>query len=311
MKRKIPVNNRNHTAAWMRRVACGLVVCLASHSFSQAQNAFEDAVKQLNLDNVRGYLQPLANSVGANINSGLFSTADIGEMGLSLQIQLVATGTMIGDAEKTFYALPPSQFPQSPVKTATVFGDMGASVSNSSNLTYYFQNGQVRTSLFPTAVPQLTVGNVFGTQAVVRYVSIPEFHNFPKSSLIGGGLQHSVSRYLPDVPVDLAVGIYFNRFSLGDIIEEKAMSYAAHISKTFALLTAYGGVQYETATMDVNYVYTGPGATPDTKLSMQLESENKFRATAGLNLNLGVLRLNADVNVGKVTVFSGGLGFGI
>ena len=103
----------------MRGTAYGFIVCLAMRSISPAQNAFEDAVKQINYDNVKGYLQPFANSVGANINSGLFNTADIGEMGLSLQIQLVATGTMIGDAEKTFYALPPSQFPQSPVKTWT------------------------------------------------------------------------------------------------------------------------------------------------------------------------------------------------
>ena len=89
------------------------------------------------------------------------------------------------------------------------------------------------------------------------------------------------------------------------------MAYGAHVSKSFSLLTLYGGLQYETASMDVNYAYTGPGSTPNTKISLQLDSENTFRVTAGLNLNLGVLHLNGDINVGKVTALSAGLGFGI
>src|SRR6185436_15686552 len=141
------------------------------------------------------------NSAGANINAGHYSTAQIADMGFTLRFQVVGSGTVIGDAEKTYSATPPEPFDQTPVQTATVFGEKGASVSHQSGMTYYFQNGQIKANLFPSVVPQLTLGNIFGTQAVIRYASIPEFHDFPRSTLFGIGAQHSISRYLPDIPV--------------------------------------------------------------------------------------------------------------
>ena len=44
---------------------------------ARARNQFEDAVKQLNSDNVKGYLQPFVNGFGANLNSGLYHSAEI------------------------------------------------------------------------------------------------------------------------------------------------------------------------------------------------------------------------------------------
>jgi len=287
------------------------VTVSAFSSMSFSQTPFEDAVKQLNSDLVKGYLQPFINSASANINAGHYSTAQIADMGFTLRLQVVGSGTIIGDAEKTYTATPPEPFTQNPVETATVFGEQGASVSHPAGMTYYFQNGQIKASIFPSVVPQLTVGNLFGTQAVVRYASIPEFHDFPRSTLFGIGAQHSISRYLPDVPVDLAVGIYYNNFSVGDFIESRAMCYGAHVSKSFSIITAYGGLQYQTASMDVNYTYTGQGSTPNSTISLQLESEVNVVATIGLDFNLGILHINGDANFGKVTALSGGIGFGI
>jgi len=87
--------------------------------------------------------------------------------------------------------------------------------------------------------------------------------------------------------------------------------YGAHVSKTFAIITAYGGLQYETASMDVNYTFTGQGSVPNTTIGLQLESEVSVVATVGLDFNLGILHVNGDANFGKVTALSGGIGFGI
>jgi hypothetical protein len=300
-----------HVMRAATRVSLFAVIVLTLSSTCYSQTPLEDAVKQLNSDLVKGYLQPFINSASANINAGHYSTAQIPDMGFTFRLQVVGAGTVIGDAEKTYTATPPSPFAQNPVQTATVFGDRGASVSGPANMTYYFQNGQIKANLFPSVVPQLTIGSVFGTQAVLRYASIPEFHDFPRSTLFGVGAQHSISRYLPDVPVDLAVGIYYNNFSVGDFITSHAMCYGAHVSKTFAIITAYGGLQYETASMDVNYTFTGQGSVPSTTIGLQLESEVSVVATVGLDFNLGILHVNGDANFGKVTALSGGIGFGI
>jgi hypothetical protein len=276
-----------------------------------AQTPLEDAIKQLSSDNVRGYLQPFVNGFGANTNSGWYNTAEISNTGFHLQLRIIGMGTLIGDAEKMYTAMSP--FDQLPVQTATVFGDLGTSVPNDPGnpiAYYHFQNGQVRTSIIPFAVPQLTIGDVFGTQASIRYIAIPEISKFPKASLFGIGARHSISRYITDSPVEIAASIFYQKLKVGDIIEAKALNFGVQASKSFSILTLYGGLQSESSTMTLNYTYTGPGATPGANLTLDMDGENKFRATAGLGLDLIILHLNADINFGKVTVVSGGVGFG-
>jgi hypothetical protein len=141
-------------------------------------------------------------------------------------------------------------------------------------------------------------------------MATPEFHDFPKSSMMGIGLRHSISRYIPDLPVDLAAGAAYQKLNIGSIMEASAFSFGAQVSKTVSILTLYSGVQYETATMSVSYQYTGPGSTPGSVVSIEMQNENKVRVTGGLSLNLMVLSINGDVSVGKVTALSGSIGFG-
>jgi len=289
-----------------------LFAALATAPTARAQSELEDAVKQFTSDNARGYLQPLITAVGANFNSGFYSTAAIGDMGLHIQLQLVGIGTLIGDAEKTFQAVPPQPYPQNAVQTATVFGGVGTVVPGPApGLEYHFQNGQVKTSIFPVAVPQLTVGNIFGTQAAIRYVPIPSIGSFPKTTLFGIGVRHSISRYIPEIPVDLSAGIFYDKVTIGDIIDAHGFGFGGQASKSFSLVTVYGGLQYETSSLTASYTYTGPGPANNTHISVDIDGENKFRATAGVNLDLMILHLNGDINLGKVTVVSAGVGFGL
>jgi hypothetical protein len=276
-----------------------------------AQNPLEDAIQQLNSVNVRGYLQPFVNSVGANFNSGFYHTADIGD-GIKIQIQVIAMGTLIGTAEKNYFGTPPQGYPQTPVQTATVFGGVGATINGPvPGLTYHFQNGQVKTDIVPLAVPQFTIGNIFGTQAIIRYAPIPAINDIPKITLAGGGLRHSISRYFPAIPVDLSASVFYQKLTIGDYLEEKGLAFGAQVSKSFFIATLYGGVQYESSSMTVNYTYKGPGATPNTKVNLSIDGENSYRATGGLALNLLIITLNADVSVGKVTVASAGIALGL
>lgn len=284
----------------------------------RAQNPFEDAVKQLTSDNVKGYVQPFVDGFGANLNSGLYNTAAISDVGLHVEFRFVGIGTLIGDAEKTYMAVPPPPFDQTPVQTATIFGDQGAVVlldpNDPNGIRYRFQNGQVKTSLIPLVVPQLEVGNVFGTQATLRYVPIPEISDFPKVTLFGIGARHNISQYIPMSPVDVAAGFFYQTLEIGGIFDAKTFNFGAQASKSFAVLTVYGGLQYETSSMTLSYTYTGPpipGVPPNPSITLDLEGGNKFRFLAGLGLNLAILHLNADINFGKVTVVSGGIGFGI
>ncbi len=289
-----------------------LVVFLFSSS--SGQNSIEETIEQLSSDNVRGYIQPLLDGFGANINSGFPGSARIRSSGLTFRVQFVGMGMLVGDSEKTFFATPPQPFPQEPVETATIFGGEGTTVTHQSGIRYKFQNGQVDTRILPFAVPQLTVGDFFGTQLTLRYVPLPSISDFPEVNLFGLGVRHSVSQYLPVTPIDIAAGVFYQTFSIGEFMDSKAMALSLQASKTLLLLTLYGGVQYETADVNLSYTYTGPlppGDTSDRNISLDLRGDNRFRVTAGAGLALGILHLHTDISFGAVTVVSAGLGFGI
>ena len=290
---------------------CILAVFLTAGSGALAQTAFDEAMQQLNSKNVQGYLQPFVNSTGADMNAGFYHSASISDFGLYFRFQIVAMGVLIGDNEKYYYATPPQSqgYSQQPVRTATVFGDKGASIQGPApGLEYQFQNGQFKTAIFPGGVPQLTIGNVLGTQATIRYIQLPQIGNIPRTTLAGGGIRHSISRYFPVLPVDVAAGAFYQRFTFGEYITASATMIGIQASKSFFMATVYGGLQYQETTMSLNYTFKGESPT---NVSLDLNSVNHACMTVGLCLNLAVLELNGDVSIGNVTAVSAGLGFGL
>jgi hypothetical protein len=298
----------------LAKIVCVFALCLFIFTIARAQNPIEDAVKQLTSDNAKGYLQPMVTSFGANLNSGMFHSADIGDMSFTLKLDFIGMGTLISDDEKKYSATPPFPFDQTPVKTATIFGDKGAvayKLIGPDTLEYAFQSGQIKTRIAPLVLPQITIGDLYGTRAVIRYVPIPKIGDFPKITLFGIGVQHKVSRYIPTVPVDIAAGIAYQTLDIGDIFKAKALCLNAQASKSFSILTLYGGLQYETSSMDISYEFKGQyGAAPGTKMKLSMDGDNKFRFNAGLGLNLAILHIYGDINLGSVTVVSGGIGLG-
>ena len=287
----------------------GLILALGGSA--SGQNQFEEAVKQLSSDNVRGYLQPFVDGFGSNLNSGLMRPVNMTSLGFTMKVEVVAVGTLIGEQQKSYNAVAPYPFDQTPVQTATVFGGPGTVVSGPSGLEYQFQNGQLKTRLMPMAIPQATLGTIFGTEAVVRYAAIPKMDNFPHIDLVGFGVRHNISQYIPDIPVDLAAGIFYQKLTVGDVFDAHTMNVSLQASTSFAVFRIYGGAQYETSAMSVHYTYTGPGATGTSVIELNMNGQNRMRATAGLGLDLVVLHLNTDISVGNVTSVSAGLGFGI
>lgn len=304
MRQGIYVNPRNRL---MGTILALLVLVGATY----AQNPFEDAVKQLSSDNAKGYVQPFVTGLGANLNSGTYTTADIGLAGFTFKFQIVGMATLIGDDEKKYNATGPDPFPAGPHETATLFGEMGTLITDTvSGLSYRFQNGQIKAEAIPLALPQITIGDFYGTQATIRYAPIPKIGDFPEVNLFGIGVRHNVSQYLVEFPVSISAGFFYQSLTVGDIMDIKTFNFGAQVSKSFSVLTLYGGLQYEKANVTLDYTYTGPGAVPGSRQSIEFDGENTFRGTAGFCLNLAVLQLNADINIGKVTVASAGIGFG-
>ncbi len=315
------------------------VVLLTFARFAAAQD-LGSTLSKVGNQYGEAYVTPAANAFGMDLNSGLFRTANVGGMlpfGLNLYVGVQVGGTLLKSSDKSFSLTyqdtmqytdlfgnvhrVPATFTATNVPT--VFGSKQRGVvketPNDPLLIAYSQTdttigGLVHTSIAPLPIPQVGLGSLFGTDAFVRFLPKVKISNYGSAQLFGFGVRHSISQYIPLIPVDIAVQVGWQNFSIADTAGSKAVkvsTFAANVevSKTLAILTVYAGLQTEKSTMDVNYTYTPSyqNAQP-VPISFSIKGKNSFRALLGLNLGLGALSINADYDIGAVSAVTAGIG---
>ena len=97
------------------------------------------------------------------------------------------------------------------------------------------------------------------------------------------------------------------------VIETSAFSFGTEISKSLALVTFYGGIAYESATMKIKY-----DVDPNSDIyqaikhvEFDLSGENTVRLTAGVSLKLLIFNINLDYSIAKQPVATLGIGMAI
>ena len=90
---------------------------------------------------------------------------------------------------------------------------------------------------------------------------------------------------------------------VGKIMKMKNSIITLQASKGFSILSVYGGVGFESSSMDVNYV-TDSGVP----VKFSLDGDNKFRTTLGARLKLLIFTINADYNMGEFNTVNMGIG---
>lgn len=291
---------------------CLILLFLLFIMIPKGYSQLEDAIEQLSSENTKGYLQPFVNSFSHNLNAGLYRSAHVSSVGLHLYVGLVGMATQIPDEDKFFMATPPSPYPQESVETATIFGGDGAVISGPGGLNYQFQNGMLEGDLVPFAVPHFEVGSILGTNVKFRYFEgeIPgDDETLGEIKLLGYGIQHSLSQYIPLFPISVSAGFFYQKFDVGDYISTKATSFGLQVSKSVPLLTVYGAASLSSTKMDVNYTFKGGDF--DEEISLELESGSQFRFTVGARLRLALIILNADYSIGDQNTATVGIGLGI
>jgi hypothetical protein len=328
--------------------AAGFVLAalvLSAHPIN-AQDDLSSKISQFLGENGTMYVQPAISSFSANLNSGIFQSADVHGL-LGFEVDLVAMFAPVPDDKKTFQAsIPPTirdpadsnkiyfagrdydQVVVTPTalgqKTGTkVFTKGGTPVE-----VFQFPGG-ADLKLVPLVVPQLKVGGPVGTELIIRYVPEVTLNDaVGKLSLVGIGAKHSVSQWLPgpsvtgaarpgSFPLDISVGLMYQVFSIrdtagGDFVKTKAFSIGAQASKNILFFTFYGGIAYETATTTISYNYrpTVPEVVEVAPQQVNLEGirgDNTFRITGGLKFHWLMINVFADYSVASQPVVSAGL----
>jgi hypothetical protein len=287
------------------------VMALSVSAPPNASAQIEDAVKELNSTNSQGYLQPFFDCFANNLNSGIYTSAHIPLAGLHVKLSLVAMGTGIKPEDATFLGIA-SPYDPTPVKTATIFGAKGTIVMGPSGVvSYRFQDGQITGDFYPFAAPQIELGSFLGTNARVRFFKAKLPGEAGKTigeiSLLGYGLQHSISQYIPLFPIDVSAGFFIQKFDIGDILKCRTLNIGLQASKSFSPLTLFGGVDLNSGTMNVSYTMTG---TP-LKIDFDMKSKSAVSFHAGLGFDLLILHINGAVYLGKRVGGTLSVGLGI
>ncbi len=211
-----------------------LAALLVAFGVVPASAQLEDTLEDLTGDVAEGYLDPLANGLSASLNSGIFRTGDVPLAGLSFTLDLKAVVVGFSDDDQTFTPSLPDGFSTDGVPTV-VGGLEHGTATGPGGAEILFPSG-FDLEHFGIIVPQITVGSVMGTRAIFRYVSLSlgdEDEEFGDFYLFGIGGQHSISRYLPGLPVDVAAGIMYQKFEIGDeLLKSTAVSFNVTGSKT-------------------------------------------------------------------------------
>jgi len=325
----------------MRRWYClllvgGVLLFASAPAAAQTVGDADDlsqALRGLGQEYADNYTQPLTDALGAGLHAGLFRTAEVGGGGIVPAIDLYLGVSAMGintnesaesfrlsneeiqtDAGRTLLVeYPNTDLPtafgenESPGSATLIDEQTGAQVGEVD-----LPPSLIDLSLAPLAVPQLGVGTAFGTDALVRYLPETSLSEFGSVSFLGLALRHDVDQYLPPVPVDIAVQGSWQSLDLSgteqdDIVEATGWAVNAQVSRSVALLTFYGGVQYETFDVDVEYILEDPTGG-QTTLALDQSASNNVRGLAGISLTLGIVRVNVDYALSNNDTISAGLG---
>ncbi len=257
----------------------------------------------------KGYIQPLVDVMGANVNAGLYHTASMSKL-FGFYIGVKGMAVFVPSSMKSFTAELGSDYNPSSVNTATVLGD-----KNGGARTRY-QNiqedvnlpGGIGLKIVPLAVPQVSVSTM-NSEILVRFVPSVKINDDVGSvNLFGVGLGHSISQYIPMFPINVAVQGVYQQLKVGSYLKATALNVNIHASKSFIFFTIYGGAGYESFSADINYSYQPPVGSQQN-VSLSLKGKNNFRVTAGFKIGLAIFDLNVDYSVGNVNVLSAGFGF--
>lgn len=303
----------------MKKLSLVLVFTAVLICFLVADESIADRLTKFGKESGKAYILPAVTAFGTDLNAGLFNSAKVLKP-FRFNLGFTIVGSQIASGDKKFTATNPdaSLYSEATVETPTVFGDntqVGVFHSNYPGVVNdLVMPSGINLDIVPLVTPQINMGLPWGNEIMVRY--LPEYDlkkDIGKVKYWGAGLKHSISYHIPFCPVDLAVQGSYQDLKIGDIIEIKDMAANAEISKTFFIMTLYGGIGYEKTTLSADYTYQQPttnGTSIDVPISFDVDGDNQYRGTIGAKFRLLIMSLYGEYSISKYNNYAAGLTFG-
>jgi hypothetical protein len=123
-------------------------------------------------------------------------------------------------------------------------------------------------SLLPLAVPQIEIGSLYGTELLIRFIPALDWgNNIGRFGFWGVGVKHSVSQYLTDLPLEIAVQGVVQGTSLSNRIgvtgaeltaSANIVSVNVHASKRWGNFEAFSGLSFDRLAVNASYTFKLP-----------------------------------------------------
>ncbi len=335
----------------MNKTAVWLVSILFLSVFNLfAQDDLQSQLEQFGQQYGMSYVGPMPELFGAANNMGLYQDAKIASgLGIDLYVGVsfmggmpsgvsktfsgnykfditsdMLTGNPDADAIKTYLdAHPEDAFIEGSISDApTIFGDNDQKelqlVKNIPNI------GTISTaikllpgynlSVVPSMAPEVAIGTLFGTQAIVRYMPKMKVSDMGDFEFFGWGLRHNFDQYIPVpmFPLNIAASFYTQSIKLGDIVDSRTLNFGVQTSlNILPIITPYLGYQLEKTSMEFSYTYKYVdynGNQMSIPISFTNETDFSGRLIAGLSFRFLLLNINFDYSFAKYNAFSFGAG---
>ena len=304
---------------YIRRVVLPALAVILSAPLGFA--GLEDQLAGYSGVNAEGYLEPLADAIGTDLNRGLFQSSYIPLSGFNAAFELKGMVAWFSDDDETFRAKTEDGFyPPSSVDAPTVVGPGEAvTVTGQGGTTYMFPGG-FNLNSFALSVPQIRFGSYRGTEGIFRYLATELSDNeLGDLSLVGFGLRHNISQYFgPDFPVSMAGGFLWQRFRAGtndaggDMLKSTAWTIGLQAGRIYgtgvASIEPYAGLSVESHSMDI--AYESESGESSALVDLSFDPAYSMSFTVGLLAKLAIAKGHAEYNVGSRNCFTFGLAFG-
>ena len=203
----------------------------------------------------------------------------------------------------------------------------------------------------PAPIVQASLGLVKGTDVSLRFLPETEIGDFGNIGILGGAVKHDIGQWLPGgklLPVDLSLMAGFNQISVNggldlqpegvrnpndpslssnpnpdfedQSVETTTNTFVinALVGKQIPLVSVYGGVGYQTASLDLDINGDYPVNTSvagqdfynvvSDPISFSLDSESSVHLMGGFRFRLGVIAIYGEATVANYFTANAGVG---
>ncbi len=283
-----------------------LVIFAFLISHSAVCQKIDDIIGNYKGVNAEGFLQPLADVLTSTFNTGSAQKSSI-DSGFHMYLGIVTTNSFIMTDNLRFFEgqTPPLFTPGQTATASTIIGPSQTTrVAGTNGTSYTFPAG-LGLNRIMLAVPQLTIGNIAGTELSVRYFAYNVGEEFGKISIMGGSVRHDFGRYfLKDSKFTLTGEVGYQELKTGKYSTLKALKAGVFAGQQHKNFHYFAHVGYQQGKMNLNY------QNPEENLdfSVSLTNKNPLLFGIGAGIKIAIFKIHAQANFISPVVAALGIG---